>query len=44
MVPFESLGMVSYLQFIVTTAISLSISEIFGIKEWHNLEIWLWGR
>jgi len=38
MVPFESLGMVSYLLYIVTMAIALAISEIFSIKEWFDLD------
>jgi len=29
---------------IVTTAVSLAISEIFSIKEWPDLEILVWGR
>ena len=33
MVPFESLGSVSYLPSIVTKAVSLAISEILGVKE-----------
>ena len=24
-------------------AISLAISEIFCVKEWPDLEIWVWG-
>jgi len=36
-VPFESLGTVSYLPSIVTMAICLAISEIFSVKQWHNL-------
>jgi len=44
MVPFESLGMVSYPSSIVTIAVSLAISQIFSIKEWPDLEIWVWGR
>ena len=44
MVLFESLGMVSYLPSIVTIAVSLAISEIFRVKEWPDLEIWVWGR
>jgi len=43
-VPFESLGTVSYLPSIVTMTVSLTISEIFSIKEWPDLEIWVCGR
>ena len=43
-VPFQSLGTVSYLPSIVTMAVSAAISEIFSIKEWPDLEIWVWGR
>jgi len=25
-------------------AVSLAISQIFSIKEWPDLEIWVWGR
>ena len=41
MAPFESLGMVSYLHFVATMAVSLSVCEIFSIKEWHDLENWV---
>jgi len=43
-VPFESLGMVSYSPSIVTMAICLAISEIFSVKEWHDLENHVRGR
>jgi len=42
-VPFGSLGMIFYSPSIVTMAISLAILEIFSVKEWPNLEIWVWG-
>jgi len=43
MVPFESLGMVAYSLSIVTMAVSSAILQIFSIKEWPDLEIWIWG-
>jgi len=36
--------MVSYSPSIVTMAVSLVVSQIFGIKEWPDLAIWVWGR
>jgi len=38
MAPFESLGAVSYLPSIVTMAVSVAVSEIFSVREWHDFE------
>ena len=38
MVPFESLGTVSYSPPIVTMAVSVAVGEIFSVKEWRDLE------
>jgi len=42
-VSFESLGMVFYSPSIVTMAVSVAILEIFTVKEWPDLEMWVWG-
>jgi len=43
-VQFETLGTVSYLPSIVIyMAVSLASLEIFSVKEWPDLEIWVWG-
>ena len=44
MVPFESLGTVSYSPSIVTMAVCLAVSEIFSVKEWRDLENQVRGR
>jgi len=44
MIPFESLGTVSYSSSIVTMAVFFTISEIFSVKEWPDLKIWVSGR
>jgi len=41
--PSKSLGAVSYSPFIVTMAVPAAILEIFNVKEWPDLEIWVWG-
>ena len=41
--PFKSLSAVSYSPSIVTMAVSAAILEIFNVKEWPDLEMWVWG-
>jgi len=38
LVPFESLGVVSYSLSIVTMAVFVAVCEIFSVKEWRDLE------
>jgi len=43
-VPFERLGAVSYSPSIVTMAVSVTVCEIFSVKEWRDLENQVRGR
>ena len=43
-VPFESLGAVSYSLSVVTVAVSVAVCEIFSVKEWCDLENQVRGR
>jgi len=43
-VPFESLGTVSYSPSIVTVAVFVTVCEIFSVKEWCDLENQVRGR
>ena len=37
-VPFKSLGVVSYSPSVVTMAVSVAVCNIFSVKEWPDLE------
>jgi len=37
-VPFKSLGVVSYSPSVVTMAVSVVVCDIFSVKEWLDLE------
>ena len=41
LVPFESLGAVSYSPSIVTISVYVAVCEIFSIKEWCDLANWV---
>jgi len=41
-VPFESFGTVSYSPSIITMVVSVAMLEIFSVKEWPDIEIWVW--
>ena len=43
-VPFESLGTVSYTPSIVTEAVAVAVCETFSVKEWRDLENQVRGR
>jgi len=43
-VPFESLGTVSYSSSIVTMVVSVAVCEIFSVKEWRDFENQVRGR
>jgi len=44
LVPFESLGPVSYSPSVVTVAVSVAVCEIFSVEEWRDLENQVKGR
>ena len=44
LVPFESLGAVSYSPSVLTMAVAVAVCEIFSVKEWRDLENQIWGR
>ena len=44
LVPFESLGAISYSPSIVIMAVSVAVCEIFSVKEWRDLKNQVRGR
>ena len=44
MVPFKSLGTVSYSHFIARMAVPLAYSEIFSVNAWRDLETYVRGH
>ena len=44
LVPFESLGAVSYSHSIITVVVSVVVCEIFSVKKWRDLENQVMGR
>jgi len=44
LVPFDSVGAVSYSPCIVTVAVSVAVCDIFNVKEWRDLEKQVRGR
>jgi len=44
LVPFKSLGTVSYSPSIVTMAVSITVRELFSVKEWRDLDNQVRGR
>ena len=38
LVPFKSLGAVSYSPSVVTMAVFVAVCEIFSVKQWRDLE------
>jgi len=44
LVPFESMGAVSYSLSIVTMAVSVAVCEVLSVKEWRDLENQVRGR
>jgi len=43
MASFDRSHTSSYLSFIVNTSLSCTVTEIFGVEYWRDLEIWVRG-